>query len=78
MFFLFFIFEFQFLAAIAQNLLGGNKGLSLAFPTIVVPAVIGVSSVINPNESIHMTADEASWLGMILTITTSIIEKFNQ
>lgn len=61
--FYFFFSKFQFLASIAQNLLSGNMGLALAFPTIVVPAVLGLSDAINPNESLHMTADEASWLG---------------
>lgn len=51
------------MASIAQNLLSSSMGLSLAFPTILVPAVLGLSNVINPNESLHMTADEASWLG---------------
>lgn len=43
--------------------MGCNMGLGLAFPTIVIPSVIGVTLDINPDESLHMTPDEASWLG---------------
>lgn len=38
-------------------------GLSLAIPTIVVSSVIGDSVHLNPDETISMTYDEASWLG---------------
>lgn len=38
-------------------------GLLLAFPTIIIPSVIGVSKHLDPNETIHMTPDQASWMG---------------
>lgn len=40
-------------------------GLSLAIPTIVVSSVIGASNSLNPDETISMTIDEASWLGTV-------------
>lgn len=47
----------------AQHLISWDMGFALAFPTIVVPSVIGASFDINPDETLHMTPDEASWLG---------------
>lgn len=37
----------------------------LAFPSIVVPSVLGNSKNLNPDEILHMTPDEATWLGKI-------------
>lgn len=54
----------QFLCSFAQFLLSWNSGLVLAIPSIVVPSVIGISSNLNPDEILHMTPDEASWLGI--------------
>lgn len=53
----------QFLASFAQNLIIWQFGLILAIPSIVVPSVIGVSQELNPDETLHMTAEQASWLG---------------
>lgn len=58
------ILKIQFLSAFAQNLMSWNLGLVLALPSIVVPSVIGISSSLNPDEILHMTPDEASWIGM--------------
>lgn len=41
-----------------------NVGMVLAFPSIVVPSVLGNSKHLNPDEIFHMTASEASWLGI--------------
>lgn len=38
-------------------------GVSSAIPIILVPALTGLSSESNPNETIRITAAEASWLG---------------
>lgn len=38
-------------------------GIILAIPTIVVPSVTGQSDRLNPDEILHMTTDEASWIG---------------
>lgn len=38
-------------------------GLVLALPTLIIPSVIGASQQLNPNETIHMTMNEVSWLG---------------
>lgn len=58
-------FNLQILASIPQYLLSWNLGLVLAFPSIVVPSVLGNSKNLNPDEILHMTPDEATWLGKI-------------
>lgn len=35
-----------------------------AFPVILIPALTGLNSETNPNETIRVTAAEASWLGL--------------
>lgn len=40
----------------------------MTIPAVVVPAVIGMSRDLNPNETISMTADEASWLGKVFRV----------
>lgn len=39
----------------------------LTIASIVVPSVIGLNDNLNPDEVLHMTPDEASWLGIFLT-----------
>lgn len=53
----------QFLASSAKNLLIFDIGLTMAFPSIVIPALTGINSAQNPNEWLHMTPVQASWLG---------------
>lgn len=53
----------QFLAGNAKNLLIWNIGLVLAFPTIVIPALTGLSKQLNPDETLQITGVQASWLG---------------
>lgn len=53
----------QFLATLAQFLVGWDMGLILAIASIVVPSVTGKSGQLNPDETVFMTEDEASWLG---------------
>lgn len=38
-------------------------GMVIAISSIVIPSVIGMSNQLNPDETLHMTADDASWLG---------------
>lgn len=47
----------------AQYLVGANMTLALAIPTIIVDAVSNGGNAVNPNESMHMTVDEATWFG---------------
>uniref|UniRef100_A0A0K8TQS7 Putative sugar transporter n=1 Tax=Tabanus bromius TaxID=304241 RepID=A0A0K8TQS7_TABBR len=56
----------QVLAVSVKNLLLVDLGLSVAFPTIVIPAVRGLNT--NYPESLHLTAVQASWLGSIAHI----------
>lgn len=54
---------FQFLASSAKNLLVLNLGLILAFPSIVIPSLSGISKELNPDETLNISAVQASWLG---------------
>lgn len=47
----------------------------IAISSIVVPSVIGVSKNLNPDETLHMTPDEASWLGKAI-FTFFSLKKF--
>lgn len=58
-----FLFRFQFLASSIKNLLILDGGITMAFPTIVIPALTGLNQQINPNEFLHITPVQASWLG---------------
>lgn len=58
----------QVLASTAKNFLLLDLGLSVAFPTIVIPALMGLNNENNPNEMVQLTAVQASWLGMIFKI----------
>lgn len=62
--FLFFIYVsmHQLLGTCAKNLLVFNVGEFAAFPSIVIPSLIGISNHLNPDESLHMTASQTSWL----------------
>lgn len=46
-----------------KNFLLLDLGLSIAIPTIIIPALTGLNPEANPNEKIHVTAVQASWLG---------------
>lgn len=56
------------LASTIKNFLLLDLGLSVAFPTIVIPALTGLNSNVNPNEILQLTAVQASWLGSIAYI----------
>lgn len=51
------------LASTVKNFLLLDLGLSIAFPTIVIPALTGLNKENNPNEFLHLIAYQASWLG---------------
>lgn len=46
-------------------LMSYDLGLSSGITTIVVPSVLGTSESLNPDETISMDPDEASWLGKL-------------
>lgn len=48
-------------------------GLTLAIPSIVISALTGYSKDLNPNEYIHLTAEQASWLGNSFQAINSIL-----
>ncbi|XP_031639278.1 facilitated trehalose transporter Tret1-like [Contarinia nasturtii] len=62
----------QFLCGFAHFLINWNMGMVLAIASIVVPSVIGISKHLNPDEILHMTWDEASWLASIIYIVQPI------
>lgn len=58
-------YNFQVLASTVKNFLLLDLGLSIAFPTIVIPALTGLNVENNPNEFLHLLAYQASWLGLL-------------
>lgn len=52
----------QILATFAKNLIIFNLGEFYAFPTLVIPSLIGVCSELNPDENLQITAETSSWL----------------
>ncbi|XP_055301619.1 facilitated trehalose transporter Tret1-like isoform X2 [Sitodiplosis mosellana] len=62
----------QFLSCSASYLIAVNMGFVLAVSSIVVPSVVGISKHLNPDETLHMTHEDASWLASILFIVQPI------
>lgn len=58
------IFEIQIIASMVQNLLLVDLGASLVFPSIMIPSLTGIPNEFNRNETLSLTASQASWLGM--------------
>lgn len=58
----------QIIATMVKNLLLLDLGLSMAFPTIIIPALMGLNPENNPNERMSLTPMEASWLGSVAFI----------
>lgn len=52
----------QILGATAKNIVVLNLGEFTAFSSIVISALVGMSMKLNPNETIHITAAQSSWL----------------
>lgn len=50
------------MATTAKNLIIFNLGEFAAFPSIVIPSLIGVCNELNPDESLRITAAQTSWL----------------
>lgn len=62
----------QVLASSAKNLLVFNFGLAITFPTILIPALSGLNTSLNPNETLTITPNESTWIGNYM------INLFNQ
>lgn len=60
--------HFQILASTIKNFLLLDLGLSVAFPTIMIPALTGVANSYNADEYLKMSPSEASWFGSIAYI----------
>lgn len=54
--------KLQILATFAKNLIIFNLGEFGAFPSLVIPSLIGVCSELNPDENVHISASQTSWL----------------
>lgn len=53
----------QVLACFAKNLLLVQMGFTLAFPTILIAALTGHNSELNPNETMQSTPSQSTWIG---------------
>lgn len=58
------LFLLQVIASTVKNFLLLDLGLSVAFPSIVIPALTGFPNEFNQNEQLSMSPSEASWFGM--------------
>lgn len=56
-------FLLKILASSAKNLVILNFGLIISFSTILIPALTGLNSKNNPNETLRITPEESTWLG---------------
>lgn len=57
------ILVLQVLITIIVNILLLDVAFSYAFPTVVISALTGLNDKNNPNETIHLTGEQSSWLG---------------
>lgn len=55
----------QFTATTVKNMLLFEFGLCVAFPGIIIPALTGLKNECNMNETLSLTAEEASWIGSV-------------
>lgn len=69
------MFLSQILASTVKNILLLDLGLALCFSTIVIPALTGDDKEHNPDEFLHITPEQASWLGKIYVIYEAFASK---
>lgn len=68
-----FVFTSKVLATVVTVFLTMDVGASVSFPTILIAALTGRNNQTNPNETLHMTPIQASWLGACIL---SLLNKF--
>lgn len=56
------------MAVTARNLITVNTTLFAAFPSIVIPSLLGLNDELNTDESIRVTASQASWIGELVCV----------
>lgn len=56
-------YQFQVMATMARNLITVNTGLFEGLPTLIIPSLLGLSKNLNPDETLRITASQASWIG---------------
>lgn len=59
-------FKTQIIAVTIKNLMTFNIGIALTYPEILLAALTGQNAELNPNETIRLTPEQASWLGAVL------------
>lgn len=52
----------QFFGSLARSLIGTNTGEYNGLVAFMIPALTGLNKELNPNETLEITADQASWL----------------
>lgn len=56
----------------ARNLITMNTGLFEGFPTLVIPSLLGFSEELNPDETLRISASQASWLASFASMSHPI------
>lgn len=56
---------FQFVAASVNNMILFDIGLYMVIPGLIIPALTGILNEHNRNETLKLTAVQASWLGNV-------------
>lgn len=58
----------QVLASFAKNVLVFQMGFVLAFPTILISSLTGLSPDLNPDETMLLMPSETTWIGEFSTV----------
>lgn len=53
------------MASMAKNLTVASTGLYDGFSSILIPSILGLNQDLNPNETLRISASQASWIGRI-------------
>lgn len=57
-----FRFFCQAIVTVIKNLIILNKSCFDGFSSLIIPSLLGIATALNPNETIQITANQASWL----------------
>lgn len=55
-------FVLQAIVTVIKNLIILNKSCFDGFASLIIPSLLGIAIELNPNESVQITANQASWL----------------
>lgn len=59
------MFHSKIIVSLVTTLLLFDLGVSVSYPTVLISALTGLNNQTNPNETLHMSAVQASWMGSI-------------